>query len=107
MTTAMLPPRPTVDEPVYNFIPMEVKRLNQWVFWLYQLRQKSNGQQDWTKVPFGYGSNVTPTEARANAPKTWLPFNSAKDWFKKYSHGSDGGIGFEFHPDGPYFGIDL
>lgn len=97
--------KPMVDPPILEAIPTELKELSQWVMWKYELRTPKKGPAYWTKVPFGTrGRDGIPAPAKANDPRTWLPFTVAESWRKQY--GFDG-IGFEFHPDGPYFGVDL
>lgn len=102
----VVPPlRPIVDPPIYDAMPSELKELPQWVFWRFVLRQnKKTGESYWTKAPYGAGSTSEPKAARANDPRSWLTFDVAKTWMMKHLFD---GIGFEFHPDGPYFGIDL
>lgn len=104
-STAVPPLRPVVDPPIYDAMPSELKELPQWVFWRFELRtREKTGERYWTKVPYGAGSTRDPKEARANDPKSWLTFEVAKTWLMK--HRFDG-IGFEFHENGPYFGVDL
>lgn len=90
---------PIADAPILANIPRELKLLNQWVFWGWELR---DGR--YTKVPYGDGSSKQPKLARAADPKTWLSIMAAEGWYKKHN---TAGIGFEFADEGPYFGIDL
>jgi putative DNA primase/helicase len=106
MTTATTIPKPDVLQPNLDGIPMELKRLSQWVYWRSELRTNGKGEAKYTKVPYGGNKpfDAGPAKALADQPKSWLPFDAAVSWNQR--RGFDG-IGFEFSIDDPYFGIDL
>ncbi len=86
------PPSPRAE-----LIPAELKFCNQWVVWMYELR---DGR--WTKVP--YQPARPNLKARSNDPSTWSAFDIA---WNVYQSGGFDGIGFQFCEDDPYFGVDI
>lgn len=76
-------------------IPDELKQISQFVLWKVDSRGGSP-----TKLPF----RSNGTLAKSNDPETWMGYEQA---LKLYSMGQWAGIGFMFHADDPYCGIDL
>lgn len=76
-------------------IPDELKQIQQFVVWKIDSRGGSP-----TKLPFQKSGIL----AKSNDPDTWMSYEQA---LKLYSLGSWAGIGFMFHADDPYCGIDL
>lgn len=76
---------------MYNNIPDELKKLNNWCVWKFQER---NGKK--TKIPF---NAETGEFAKSNDKTTWSSYETAVN-----AEGVDG-IGFFFEP--PYLGIDI
>jgi KaiC/GvpD/RAD55 family RecA-like ATPase len=78
-----------------ELIPLDLRARNQWVLWKIVTR----GDKP-TKVPFASDGG----EAKSNDPATWSDFASAERRFQK---GGFDGIGYMFHADDPFCGIDL
>jgi putative DNA primase/helicase len=76
-------------------IPQELKTLNQWLTWCYELREGKK-----TKVPV---NPHTGEYASVTNPKTWGSFEQARAAVKN----GNAGIGFVFTAADPYMGIDL
>jgi len=78
-------------------IPLELRRLDQWVLWKFTLA--SHGRK-WTKRP------VQADEANASVtnPQHWCSF---ADVSEAYRSGRFDGIGFVFVRNGGYCGVDL
>lgn len=89
--------KPTPLKPDPSAIPLELKQLNQWVLWRYELRGDK-----WTKVP--HQARHPNQKAKADDPSTWANFEEA---VAAYSSGKADGIGFVFSKNDPYTGIDL
>jgi len=81
MTDDVIPPRPVPLTPAFEAIPLELKRLKQWLCWAYELR---DGR--WTKARKRLnGKNASTTD-----PRSWSSF-------RKVEHACANGAGF----DGP------
>lgn len=76
-------------------IPQSLTDLDHWVLWRNEGR---NG--DTTKIPY----HMENRKAKANDKNTWTSFQIAH---ARYAKGGFDGIGFEFHADDPFCGIDL
>jgi len=74
----------------FSNIPLELRERPQWVTWLVEER---DGKA--TKVPYGVGDQ----RASSTDSATWMTFENATAKSKR--------IGFVFHADDPYCGIDL
>ncbi|WP_427108648.1 DUF927 domain-containing protein [Lysinibacillus xylanilyticus] len=86
---------PEIKTDSYNDIPVELKRLNNWIVWRLESRKGKN-----TKVPY----NVNGIEARSNDANTWSPFADAVTAART---GRYDGIGFMFSQQDQYIGIDI
>ena len=84
-------------EPIPELIPAELRELDQWVCWRFEER---NGKE--TKIPI---NAATGHEADCTDQREFASFNAAMQRFKKYNNLD--GIGFVFHDDDPFVGIDL
>ena len=84
-------------EPIPEQIPAELRELDQWVNWRFEER---NGKE--TKIPV---NATTGHEADCTDRREFASFNAAMQRFKKYNNLD--GIGFVFHDDDPFVGIDL
>lgn len=78
-------------------IPAEMKPRPQWLVWKEEIR---DGKP--TKVPY---NPRTTGKAKADNPATWGTFEQAVARYEK--DGTYKGIGYVFHADDPYTGIDL
>ena len=74
-------------------IPLELKELNQWCLWQYEMH---NNKQ--TKVPY----QPNGKHAKVNDVGTYSSYNAVFESIGKYS-----GVGFIFTADDPYCFIDL
>jgi hypothetical protein len=79
-------------------IPLELRRLKQWLLWRYEF----NAEGKPTKVPY----QTTRNRASSTDPATWISFETALDFWRG-DHGFFHGVGFVFTPDDPYAGKDL
>lgn len=79
---------------IYENIPSELRRLEQWVCWRYERDTKM------LKIA------GTLRNAKSTDPKTWRPFDECVEAEKKYP-GRYAGIGFVFTKEDPYVGVDL
>ncbi len=79
---------------LYQSIPAELRRLNQWVCW------RSEGG---TKMPKIAG---TLHNAKSTDPETWRPFGECVAAMREHP-GRYSGIGFVLSYDDPYVGVDL
>ncbi|MGD0533507.1 MAG: AAA family ATPase, partial [Methyloceanibacter sp.] len=100
-TDAHAPPK--VLRPIFEGMPDELKRINNWLMWRY-LPPKSKGGK-WRKVPFQ--PNGKP--ARSTDPSTWATFEECR---AAYATGRFSGVGFVFdgQPDENglvYAGVDF
>jgi len=81
----------------YDRVPADLVELDQWVLWLYELR---NGRR--TKVPYQRNGRKADT----TDPRTWTTFEAVADeWFRRPTRYS--GIGFVFSERDGFAGIDL
>lgn len=92
-----IPPRPELVVVKPENIPLELKRLDQWVCWRWIYRDGH-----WTKPPM----QPDGVYADTTDPKTWSSF---ADCYSAYQFGLQEfhGLGFVFSPDDPFCGIDL
>jgi primase-polymerase (primpol)-like protein len=95
ITAKERPPRYPV---IFDAIPPELKELPQWVLWRWEKRKER-----WTKVLY---NPVTLRHADATDRSTWGSFEQARKIYCE-SDGYWDGIGFVFHPDDGFTGIDL
>lgn len=93
-----MPPAPL--KPKLGQIPDELKHRPQWVVWAYESRTGRDGKGKSTKPPH---DPSTGDYAKSNDPHTWGTFEAAV----KALRGRFAGIGYMFHKDDPYVGIDL
>ncbi|HEY3297017.1 MAG TPA: hypothetical protein VGK34_00035, partial [Armatimonadota bacterium] len=82
-------------------IPSELIQREQWVVWrlIDKGEKKADGSPKFSKVPFDAKSG---DPASSTGPETWCSYATAVAAVHEYS-----GIGFVFHKDDPYVGIDL
>lgn len=88
--------RPIAQPVMLGSIPDELKERPQWVCWDWSWRGYA-----WGKSPI---SPITGGGALETEPRTWASFDKA--WSFANSH-SLPGIGYVFHHDDPYSGIDI
>jgi primase-polymerase (primpol)-like protein len=81
-------------------IPEALRHRSQWVLW--RLEAKPHKPGELAKVPYTDLKRV----AKANDPRTWLPFDVALERWAANPNGWQG-IGYEFSGNDPYTGIDL
>lgn len=79
-------------------IPEELKVRNQWVAW--KTEERDNGKI--AKIPV---SPISGRNASVSNPATWASFEVALKYYSDNS--SMAGIGFVFHEQDPYIGIDI
>jgi len=91
-------PRPKALSVTPENIPTEMKHINTWVVWRYEL---SKDQKKWTKVPYQLDGQ---THASSTDPATWGTF---RDALKRYNDGGVDGIGIVLSKDLGIVGIDL
>jgi len=82
--------------PIPENIPEELKLLDQWVCWRFELNK--DGKK--TKVPY----HPSGFKADCSKPNSWTSFDQA---WAGYQSGKYDGIGFEFSHDDPFAGVDL
>lgn len=95
---------PPIVPPVNaDTIPQELRDCAQWVLWKWESRTDGRGRRKWTKVPI---QSLTRAAASSTDPETWATFAEV---FSVYSRPKIGipGIGFTFHADDPFCGVDL
>lgn len=83
-----------------DFIPDELKGINQWVVWNWGLRPDGDGKL--TKLPIDPKNRQS---AKTNDPDTWGSFEQALQCHKNMAVG--GGVGFVFTSNDDYCGIDV
>ncbi len=71
--------------------------LDQWVLWMYEYRGDSK-----TKVP----QQTNGKRADSTDPLTWTSYEAAMDKLTRYPK-HYAGVGFVFHVDDPFCGVDL
>ena len=92
------PPRPKALSVMAENIPADLKRLNQWVVWRYEL----NKDNEWTKVPCQInGRNASTTD-----PTTWTDFPRALAAYQLGRVKFDG-IGLACTVESGIVGVDL
>lgn len=79
----------------FNEIPIELKRLPQWIVWKEELR---DGKL--TKVPY----QVNGEQAQSTNRRTWSTFQTAVKFYLEHGYN---GIGFVFSKQDTYIGIDI
>src|SRR5215467_14357836 len=95
------PPRPKALSVVSENIPDELKRLDQWVVWLYQYREDKS-KWKWTKPPH----QPSGAHASHSDPSTWCTHNEALTAYQKARTKWDG-IGIVLTSEMGMVGIDL
>lgn len=81
----------------YEHIPVELKKLNQWILW----RIEYDAGDKATKIPYQAG-NWKRLASHSN-PETWSSFETAVE----SASIARMGIGFVFTKDDPFFGLDV
>ncbi len=84
---------------VVESIPSKLRALEQWAAWRWQVRGNR-----WIKAPVNPG---TGGYARSNDPDTWSSFEAALSCMRSMRKGGLAGVGFMFHPNDPFAGVDL
>lgn len=85
---------------MFQNIPLELQKLNQWVCWRYE----DIGSSKATKVPYDPKAPYCAIHADVNKPHTWADFNAAVNSCEIMNYD---GIGFVFSDSDPYTFIDL
>lgn len=94
-------PRPVALKVIPENIPERLKRLDQWVLWVYQFR---NGE--WTKVP-QYTDDIRGTSnASSTNASTWMTYERAAGFYVT-NPGQWDGIGFMLTPKSNLTGVDV
>lgn len=91
--------RPRVSEPEFQYIPLEMAKLAQWVLWRFDWSEERG---EWAKVPY----QITGLRASSTNPATWAQLPACVNAFEG-ARASYDGIGFVFTAESPYVGIDL
>ncbi len=83
------PPKPVPVTPVFDNIPMELRRHARWVLWRYVLKAdwKPGDPKPWTKVPYRADGKGKASSTDAS---TWASFDVARDAYERGEHGADG-----------------
>lgn len=81
-----------------QFIPKELRDLNQWVLW----KLTKTGEGKITKIPYSCKSGK---KASSTDPETWCSFQDCVAEYEDNEKWS--GIGFVFTPGDPFCGIDI
>jgi len=89
--------RPRALRVLPDAIPAELKQINAWVVWRYELSKDNK----WTKIPYRVDNQ---RRASSTDPATWGTFPEA---LKRYNHGGFDGIGIVLHSELKIVGIDL
>jgi len=98
-----IPPFDSIELPKIENIPQELKNLNQWVLWKYQVKtNKTTGEKKITKVPFQANGNY----AKSNNPETWGSFETIYQALTA-SERSFHGLGFVFSDNDNFVGVDI
>jgi putative DNA primase/helicase len=92
---------PTYVPPSADSIPPELKGIDHWVAWRYELRPDRNGKLKLTKVPV---DPLTGTNAKTNDKTTWGTFEQA--WARYERDGLDG-VGLVLTLEVGIIGIDV
>src|SRR5438105_203361 len=88
--------KPCVAEVIPENIPNEIRLLERWVVWRYEL-----SDEKWEKVPIG---PATGRKADITNAATWVSFEDA---FAYYRRAKMHGVGFVLAAGAGYVGIDL
>jgi putative DNA primase/helicase len=105
-----MPPVGSIDLPNPFNIPEELKSLNQWVLWKYEIDTNSKGEKRLTKIPYQITPATAGKEAKAkpNDSKTWGSFEEAysilADSIKRKGYH---GLGFVFSEHDRFVGVDI
>jgi len=94
---------PTVPRVNLDAIPQELKDCGQWVLWRWESRTDGRGRKKWTKVPI---QSLTRIAASSTDPETWAKFSDVV-FVYHLPRSEYPGIGFTFHADDPFCGVDL
>ena len=86
---------------IASAIPQELKDLEQWMVWKYELRINNDDSAKWTKPPF---NATTGRKGKSNDSTTWSTFDVA---LAAYQSGEYDGIGFAFREGDGLAGVDL
>jgi len=81
-----------------SYVPDDLARLPQWVFWRYDLNERGG----LTKVP--YQIDAWHMGARSTDADTWSTLDNA---YRDFGQANVAGIGFVFQKGGNIFGIDV
>ena len=81
----------------YDELPSELRDRKQWVVW-----RKEDREEKPTKVP--HNPNKQGQKAKSNDSSTWSNFQTA---FRVLQNGHYDGLGYMFHENDPYTGVDL
>lgn len=107
----IIPSVESVSLPDPDNIPEEIRNLNQWVLWKYDIRTDSKGYKKLTKVPFQIrhkSKGEIPTHAKPNDHRTWGSFEDAFsvliDPIERQGYH---GLGFVFSKNDNYVGVDI
>lgn len=84
-------------------IPEELRGCAQWVLWRYERRTDNRGRHKWTKVPIRFDNRQ---HASSTDPDSWCEFETLSRYYDR-KRSDWPGIGFNFHADDPFCGIDL
>lgn len=93
--TATAPRTPTYPVVQHDHIPNQLKEHPQWVAWRWGLREGK-----YTKLPI---NPRTGGKAMTNKPSTWGTIDEAQRHAAQYNIG----IGYVFHQDDPFAGVDF
>jgi hypothetical protein len=84
--------------PIFNNIPEELRKLNQWVLFRVEIRKDKEGKDEETKPPY----KPNGKHAASTDPSTWSTFDAVKKALDRFD-----GIGFVLTKDDSYVGIDF
>jgi hypothetical protein len=93
------PPKPTALKVRFKNIPRQLRELDQWLLWKYELVQNKKGKYKYTKVPY----SVTGGKASSTDPETFSTFDKVKAAYKR---GGWDGVGIVHLPENNITGID-
>src|SRR4051812_3380402 len=83
--------------PFCAIAPADLTQRDQWVLWRYETRGDSK-----TKVP----QQMSGKHADSTDPATWTSYETAFRYWQRFPK-HNAGIGFVFHADDPFCGLDL
>lgn len=87
------------NEPLFQFIPLELAKLKQWVLWRFDWVE---ARGEWAKVPY----QISGHRASSTGPETWAALATCINAYENAKSSYDG-VGFVFTADSPYVGVDL